>query len=69
MFICIDNVGVGDCIFNDFVKFTKGFEFCGNEKKGRGRCKITLVKVLTSDRIECYKSIRMVNSDLCVKDR
>ena len=27
------NVGVGDFTFNDFVKFTTGFEFCGNGKK------------------------------------
>lgn len=33
VFTCIDNVGVGDFTFNDFVKFTTSFEFCGNGKK------------------------------------
>lgn len=33
VFACIGNVGVGDFTFNDFVKLTMGFKFCGNGKK------------------------------------
>ena len=42
VFTCIDNVMVGDVTFNDFVKFSMGFEFCGNGKKvGKTQYKVS----------------------------